>query len=91
MGTRLFVGNLSSNTTEADLRGVFSEEGREVKEVKVVMDRQTGQPRFAFVELASDAAAKQAMDGLNGRDVQGNAITVKEARERSGGGDVNRR
>jgi cold-inducible RNA-binding protein len=92
MGARLFVGNLSSNTTEADLGGVFSEEGREVKQVKVVTDRETGHPRgFAFVQLAGDSAAKQAMDALNGREVQGSEITVKEARERSGGGDRSRR
>ncbi|MEA2700241.1 MAG: hypothetical protein QOI66_4512 [Myxococcales bacterium] len=86
MGKRLYVGNLSYSVTEADLREVFAEGGN-VEEVRVVLDRDTGRPRgFAFVEMASDAEATAAMTALNGRDVQGRAISVSEARERSGGG-----
>jgi RNA recognition motif-containing protein len=86
MGKRLYVGNLSYSVTEADLREVFAEGGN-VEEVRVVLDRDTGRPRgFAFVEMASDAEATAAMQALNGRDVQGRAISVSEARERSGGG-----
>ena len=53
----------------------------------MVMDRETGRPRgFAFVEMGSDAEAKQAIDQLNGRELGGRALTVNEAQERSGGG-----
>jgi len=90
MGTRLYVGNLSYNVTEPELRDVFSEGGKNVVEVKVVMDRETGRPRgFAFVEMGSDDEASQAIQNLTGREIQGRAISVSEARERaprSGGG-----
>jgi RNA recognition motif-containing protein len=87
MGKRLYVGNLSFSITEADLKEAFKAEGHEVTEVKMVMDRDTGRPRgFAFVEMATDAGATAAMSSLNGRDLQGRAITVSEARERSSGG-----
>jgi RNA recognition motif-containing protein len=90
MGTRLYVGNLSYNVTEPELKDVFGENGRNVKEVKVVLDRDTGRPRgFAFVEMTTDAEAAQAIETLNGRDIQGRPINVSEARERaprSGGG-----
>src|SRR5262252_8780925 len=91
MGTRLYVGNLSYNVTEGELRDVFAEGGRNVVEVKIVMDRDTGRPRgFAFVEMGSDDEASQAIQSLTGREVQGRAINVSEARERTprgGGGD----
>jgi RNA recognition motif-containing protein len=84
MGARLFVGNLSTTTTEDDLRLVFSEEGRQVREVRVVTDRATGQSRgFAFVELTTTDAALQAVDTLDGREVGGNPMTVTVARERT--------
>jgi RNA recognition motif-containing protein len=90
MGTRLYVGNLSYNVTEPELRDVFAEGGKNVVEVKVVMDRETGRPRgFAFVEMGSDDEASQAIQNLTGREIQGRAISVSEARERaprSGGG-----
>jgi len=90
MGTRLYVGNLSYNVTEPELRDVFAEGGKNVVEVKVVMDRETGRPRgFAFVEMGSDEEASQAIQTLTGREIQGRAINVSEARERaprSGGG-----
>src|SRR3954463_1097669 len=90
MGTRLYVGNLSYNVTEPELRDVFAEGGRNVVEVKIVMDRDTGRPRgFAFVEMGSDDEASQAIQSLSGRELQGRAISVSEARERaprSGGG-----
>jgi RNA recognition motif-containing protein len=91
MGTRLYVGNLSYNVTEPELRDVFAEGGKNVVEVKVVMDRETGRPRgFAFVEMGSDDEASQAIQNLSGREIQGRAISVSEARERAprgGGGD----
>lgn len=87
MGKRLYVGNLSFSITEADLKDAFVAEGHEVTEVKMVMDRDTGRPRgFAFVEMATDEGAAKAISSLNGRDLQGRAITVSEARERSSGG-----
>jgi len=86
MGKRLYVGNLSYSTTEADLRDAFAAAG-EVAEVKVVLDRDTGRPRgFAFVEMATDAAAQSAIESFNGKDLQGRTIAVSEARERTGGG-----
>jgi RNA recognition motif-containing protein len=90
MGTRLYVGNLSYNVTEQELREVFAEGGRNVVEVKVVLDRDTGRPRgFAFVEVGSEADASSAIEQLTGRQIQGRPINVTEARERaprSGGG-----
>jgi len=89
MGTRLYVGNLSYNVTEPELRDVFAEGGKNVVEVKVVMDRETGRPRgFAFVEMGSDQEAADAIQSLTGREIQGRAINVSEARERAprGGG-----
>jgi RNA recognition motif-containing protein len=84
MGTRLYVGNLSYNTTEPELRDVFAEGGRNVVEVKIVLDRDTGRPRgFAFVEMGSDADASAAIETLSGREVQGRPISVSEARARA--------
>jgi cold-inducible RNA-binding protein len=91
MGTRLFVGNLSFDTTEEDLRGAFTATGLAVQEIKVVTERETGRPRgFAFVEMATPAAAQQAMDALDGRELGGRQINVKEANERPGGGGSRR-
>src|SRR5262249_25191468 len=87
IGTRLYVGNLSYNTNESSLRGIFEQDGRKVAEVKLVTDRETGQPRgFAFVEMASPADAEAANAALNGRELDGRALKVSEAQERSGGG-----
>jgi RNA recognition motif-containing protein len=84
MGTRLYVGNLSYNVTEPELREAFSEGGRNVVEVKVVMDRETGRPRgFAFVEMGSAEDAAAVMEALNGREIQGRPISISEARERT--------
>jgi len=84
MGTRLYVGNLSYNVTEPELREVFSEGGRSVTEVKVVMDRDTGRPRgFAFVEMGAADDAAAVIESLNGRTLQGRPISVSEARERA--------
>ena len=90
MGTRLYVGNLPFDTSEAQLRTLFQEGGRQVSEVKIITDRDTGRPRgFAFVEMGSQADAEAAVSALNGREFGGRALTVNEAREqaprRSGG------
>ena len=84
MGKRLFVGNLAYSITEAELRDVFAESG-EVSEVKVVLERETGRPRgFAFVEMGTDSAAAQAIENLDGRELQGRSLNVKEAQARAG-------
>jgi RNA recognition motif-containing protein len=87
MGKRLYVGNLSYTATETDLRDAFAAIGHEVADAKIVLDRDTGRPRgFAFVEMATDAGAQEAIAQLNGKDLQGRTIAVSEARERTGGG-----
>jgi RNA recognition motif-containing protein len=92
MGTKLYVGNLSYNSTEASLRAAFEADGRQVREVALIMDRETGRPRgFAFVQMASEADAKAAIAALDGKDLDGRALRVNEAQERpsqgrSGGG-----
>jgi RNA recognition motif-containing protein len=86
----LYVGNLPFDTDESQLRALFQEGGRQVSEVKIITDRDTGRPRgFAFVEMGSQADAEAAISALNGREFGGRALTVNEAREqaprRSGG------
>jgi cold-inducible RNA-binding protein len=85
---KLFVGNLPFNATEDELRSLFGPYG-EVQEVRIMTDRDTGKPRgFAFVEMVQDEDATKAIDGLNGKELEGRALTVNEARpkpERSGG------
>jgi len=91
MGSKLFVGNLSYNTTEADLRAAFSADGRQVKEVAIITDRMTGQPRgFAFVQMASNEEAAAAIQALDGTQLDGRALRVNEAQERQGGGGGSR-
>ncbi len=86
-GTRLYVGNLAYGTTENSLREAFEEEGRKVVEVKIVTDRDTGQPRgFAFVEMGSPAEADAAIKAVDGRNLDGRTLRVSVAQERSGGG-----
>ena len=86
MGRRLYVGNLSYNTTELGLREVFGQAGT-VADAKIVMDRDTGRPRgFAFVEMSTDQEAQAAIQQFNGRELDGRALNVNEAQERSGGG-----
>ncbi len=86
-GTRLYVGNLSFQTSDSTLRAAFEQGGRKVVEIKIVTDRDTGQPRgFAFVEMSSPAEAQAAIAALNGTALDGRTIKVNEAQERSGGG-----
>lgn len=85
MGRKLFVGNLSYETTDADLREAFSKAGT-CDSAAVVMDRATGRSRgFAFVEMSTDEEARQAVATLNGTQVRGRSMNVSEARERSEG------
>lgn len=83
MGTKLYVGNLNYNTTEDSLREAFSANGREVASVSIIMDRETGRSRgFAFVEMATSEAAQQALQELDGADLDGRTLRINEARER---------
>jgi RNA recognition motif-containing protein len=89
--SRLFVGNLSWDTTQDTLLAAFSAKGRSVKEVHIMTDRETGRPRgFAFVEMGSKADADAAIQELNGTNLDGRQIKVNEALERpqrpAGGG-----
>jgi cold-inducible RNA-binding protein len=85
MGKKIFVGNLSFNTTSADLEALFSEMGT-CESATVVTDRETGRSRgFGFVEMSSASEADKAIATLNGRDVGGRQINVSEARAREGG------
>lgn len=82
MSRRLFVGNLSYDTTEMGLRALFGLRGT-VAEAKIVVDRETGVTRgFGVVEMVSDHEALHAIDELDGCHVDGRCITVNEARER---------
>lgn len=82
----IFVGNISFQTTEDQIRALFESFG-EVSRVNVVADRDTGRPRgFAFVEMATDAQAQAAVTALNGKPFGGRPLTVSEARERAPGG-----
>src|SRR3954471_21717367 len=89
MSTKLFVGNLSFNTTENDLQDAFAAHGT-VVEANLMMDRATGRPRgFGFVTMSTEEEAKKAIEALNGATVDGRNLTVNIARpreERSGGG-----
>ena len=89
MSNKLFVGNLSFNTTENDLQDAFAAFGT-VVEANLMMDRMSGKPRgFAFVTMSSPDEAQKAIEGMNGKEVDGRALTVNVARpreERTGGG-----
>jgi len=83
---KLYVGNLSYNTTEDELRDIFAAYGQP-DSVKVITDRDTGRSKgFGFVEFANDQEARAAISGLNGKDLGGRALTVNEARPREEGG-----
>jgi cold-inducible RNA-binding protein len=82
MGKNLYVGNMSFNTTQQRLQELFEAYG-EVTSVNVITDRASGRPRgFAFVEMATEEAARAAIAALNGQDVDGRELTVNEAKPR---------
>jgi RNA recognition motif-containing protein len=89
MSNKLFVGNLSFNTTENDLQTAFSAHGT-VMETNLLMDRETGRPRgFGFITMGSDEEAQKAIEAMNGKEMDGRALTVNVAKpreERTGGG-----
>ena len=85
MGNRLYVGNLSFNTSSDALRDAFTQFG-EVTDVHLVTDRETGQPRgFGFVTMGTSQAAQAAISGMNGSSLDGRQLRVNEAEERQGG------
>ncbi len=90
MTKRLYVGNLSYDTTEDGLVAAFEQDGMQVASVHMVTDRETGRPRgFAFVEMASEEDAQKAIKAMDGVDLDGRTLKVNEAQERqqrSGGG-----
>ena len=97
MGTRLFVGNLSFNSTEGDVLDLFKQAGNVVK-CELMVDKFTNKSRgFAFVEMGSQDEANKAIEMCNGKDLGGRALTVNEARPREerapggGGGGGGRR
>jgi len=89
MNTKLFVGNISFNTTENDLQDAFSAHGT-VTEANLMVDRMSGRPRgFGFVTMATEEEAQKAVQAMNGASLDGRNLTVNLARpreERSGGG-----
>ena len=89
MSNKLFVGNLSFNTTENDLQDAFAAHGT-VTEANLMMDRTTNRPRgFGFVTMSSAEEAQKAIAALNGKEMDGRALTVNVAKpreERTGGG-----
>ena len=94
MGKNIYVGNMSFDTTQDGLQELFAAYG-EITSVNIITDRDTGRPRgFAFVEMATDEAARAAIAALDGKEVDGRALKVNEAKPRaprSGGRDNNRR
>lgn len=80
MATRLFVGSLSYNVTDDELKDAFAAFGTVVS-AKVIMDRETGRSKgFGFVEFGSDEEAQAAIKGMDGKDIAGRAVAVSEAR-----------
>ena len=96
MSNKLFVGNLSFNTTENDLNDAFAAFGT-VTETNLMMDRATGRPRgFGFITMGSAEESQKAIDGMNGKSIDGRALTVNVAKPREerapgGGGGGGRR
>jgi RNA recognition motif-containing protein len=89
MGRKLYVGNLTYETSTGDLEQLFGAHGT-VQSAQIIMDRDTGRSKgFAFVEMGSDQEAQAAITALNGKDMGGRALTVNEAKpreDRGGGG-----
>jgi cold-inducible RNA-binding protein len=86
----IFVGNLNFAATDSSVRAMFEEYGT-VDRVNLVTDRDTGRSRgFAFVEMSNTEEADRAISGLNGRDFEGRALNINEARPKTQGGDGGR-
>lgn len=99
MGKRLFVGNLSWDSTEESIRAAFEQGGGTVSDVHIMTDRETGRSRgFGFVEMSTDEEAQAAIQEMDGADLDGRSLRVNEAQPRQprqggggGGGGGNRR
>jgi len=86
MGRKLYVGNLTYGVTDSTLQQMFEAHGT-VESAQVIMDRDTGRSKgFGFVEMKTDQEAQAAIAGLNGKEVEGRALTVNEARPKTEGG-----
>ena len=82
---KIYVGNMSFDSSETELRKAFEAHGT-VDSVTIIMDRDTGRPKgFGFVEMSNDAEAKKAIESLNGKDFMGRTLNVNEARPRTDG------
>jgi RNA recognition motif-containing protein len=83
MGTRLYVGNLPFSADESTVKSLFEQNERQVEEVKLITDRDTGRPRgFGFVEMSNSEQADNAIRELNGYEMEGRQLNVNVARER---------
>jgi RNA recognition motif-containing protein len=86
MGKKLYVGNLAYSVGDSELQQIFEAHGA-VQSAQVIMDRDTGRSKgFGFVEMGSDQEAQAAIAALNGKEVEGRALTVNEARPKTEGG-----
>ncbi len=86
MGKKVYVGNMSYETSQADLEQMFGEHGT-VESAQIIMDRDTGRSKgFAFIEMSSDDEAQAAITALDGKDCGGRALKVNEAKPRTSGG-----
>lgn len=86
MGKKLYVGNLPYSVRDDDLHRMFESFGS-VASAQVIMDRDTGRSKgFGFVEMGSDSEAQSAIDGMNGKEIDGRSLTVNEARPKPEGG-----
>lgn len=86
MGKKLYVGNLSYGISDSTLEQLFSAHGQ-VQSAQVIMDRDTGRSKgFGFVEMGTDEEAQAAIAAMNGKEVEGRALTVNEARPKESGG-----
>ena len=87
MTKKLYVGNLPYTTTEDELFNLFGQDGRQVSEVALIMDRETGRPRgFGFVTMASEEDAQSAVEALDGASMGGRTLRVNESQDRQRGG-----
>ena len=86
MGRKVYVGNLSYETSQADLEQMFGDHGT-VESAQIIMDRDTGRSKgFGFIEMSSDDEAQAAITALDGKDSGGRALKVNEAKPRTSGG-----
>jgi cold-inducible RNA-binding protein len=86
MGSKLYIGNLTYGVTDSTLQEMFAPQGT-VQSAQVIMDRDTGRSKgFGFVEMGNEQEARKAIAEMNGKDYEGRALTVNEARPKESGG-----